>query len=234
VSDHLTEEEQLEAMKRWWNENGKWVVAAVVLSVGGYFGWGAWQDHQRAQAEAASQLYTELLDTLAVQESSDEPEEADLASAQGLVTELKNDYADTAYAANAALIRAGWAVEDGEPDLAEQQLRWVLKQKPDEPVAEIARLRLARVLLAKDDAEAALAQLAEDPPVASLKSDYAELRGDSHLALGETQAAREAYEEALNSLAGRQQTRHALLRGKLNNLPSNSSESAVEPEENAS
>lgn len=233
MSDHLTEEEQLEALKRWWKENGKWVATAVVLSVGGYFGWGAWQDHQRAQAEAASQLYTELLETLAVQETG-EPSSEDRARAQALVAELKTDYGHSAYTINAALINAGTAVKEGDLDSAEQELRWVLEQKPEAAVAEVARLRLSRVLLAQGNAQAALAEVTGQPEVDSLRSDYAELRGDSHLALGDIQAAREAYEVALNSLNAQQQNRHTLLRSKLNNLPSESSESLAEPEENAS
>ena len=233
MSDHLTEEEQLEALKRWWQENGKWVVTAVVLSVGGYFGWGAWQDHQRAQAEAASQVYTQLLETLAVRESG-APEPEELARAQALVTELKADYAHGAYAINAALINAGSAVQNGDLDTAEQELRWVLEQKPDAAVAEVARLRLSRVLLAQGNARAALAEVTDQVEVDSLKADYAELRGDSHLALGDIEAAREAYETALNSLGPQQQNRHTLLRSKLNNVPANGPESIAGPKENAS
>lgn len=233
MSDHLTEEEQLEAMKRWWKENGMWVVTAVVVSVGSYFGWGAWQDHQRAQAEAASQVYTQLLDTLAVRES-ETPDSEELARAQALVTELKTDYAHSAYAINAALLSAGSAVQSGDLDTAEQELRWVLEQKPEAAVAEVARLRLSRVLLAQGNAQAALEQVTGQPEGDSLRSDYAELRGDSHLALGDTQAAREAYEAALNSLSPQQQSRHTLLRSKLNNLPSNGPESVAGPKENAS
>ena len=44
MADHITEEEQIEALKRWWDENGKQVVLAIVLTVGGYFGWQAWTD----------------------------------------------------------------------------------------------------------------------------------------------------------------------------------------------
>ena len=233
MSDHLTEEEQLEALKRWWKENGKWVVTAVVFSVGGYFGWGAWQDHQRAQAEAASQVYTQLLETLAVRESG-APESDDLARAQALVSELKADYGHSAYAINAALINAGSAVKKGDLDTAEQELRWVLEQKPEAAVAEVARLRLSRVLLARGEAQAALAEVTGRAEVDSLKSDYAELRGDSHLALENIQAAREAYEAALNNLGPQQQNRYTLLRSKLNNLPSNGPESIAEPKENDS
>ena len=58
---YRTEEEQVEAIKRWWSENGKGVIAAVVIGVLGSVGWQSWQDRQVSQAEAASGIYQELL-----------------------------------------------------------------------------------------------------------------------------------------------------------------------------
>jgi predicted negative regulator of RcsB-dependent stress response len=53
VADHITEEEQIEALKRWWEENGKQTLLGIALIVGGYFGWQAWTDHGVEQASAA-------------------------------------------------------------------------------------------------------------------------------------------------------------------------------------
>ena len=54
MADHITEEEQIEALKRWWDDNGKQTILAIVLTVGGYFGWQAWTQHVDEQAAAAS------------------------------------------------------------------------------------------------------------------------------------------------------------------------------------
>ena len=61
MSTHLTEEEQLEVLKRWWKDYGKTVVAAIVAAVVVYFAWTAWQDKQRVKAESASSQYDTLV-----------------------------------------------------------------------------------------------------------------------------------------------------------------------------
>ena len=33
MADHITEEEQIEALKRWWDENGKQTILAIVLTL---------------------------------------------------------------------------------------------------------------------------------------------------------------------------------------------------------
>lgn len=224
MSDHLTEEEQLEALKRWWKENGKLIVLAVVVAVGGYFGWGAWQDQQRAQAEAASAQYEQLLNSLRTPEQ-------ELSSE--LVEEIKQG--SDLYAYNAALIKARTAVQKGELDAAVEQLQWVLEQSPGAAVTHLTRLRLARVLAAQGNQDAALAELQGKEPTASFASEYAEARGDILLAQGKTDDARSAYEFALQNLTSPQQSRAAVLQMKIDNLrTASASESAAGAEENAS
>lgn len=224
MSDHLTEEEQLEALKRWWKENGKFIVLAVVVAVGGYFGWGAWQDQQRAQAESASTQYEQLLNSM-------RSPEQELPSE--LVENLKQG--GDLYAYNAALIKARDAVEKGELDAAAEQLQWVLDQSPDAPVAQLTRLRLARVLAAQGSHDTALAELKSSEPAESFASEYAEVRGDILLAQGKPDDARGAYQFALENLTSPQQNRAALLQMKIDNLKTASaSESAAGAEENAS
>jgi predicted negative regulator of RcsB-dependent stress response len=65
VESYRTEEEQLEALKRWWQENGRGIVLGVVLALGLGFGWQAWQTNQQTAAENASILYQQLLQALA-------------------------------------------------------------------------------------------------------------------------------------------------------------------------
>lgn len=224
MSDHLTEEEQLEALKRWWKENGKFIVLAVVVAVGGYFGWGAWQDQQRAQAEAASAQYEQLLGSL-------RSPEQELPSE--LVEELKQG--GGLYALNAALIKARAAVEKDDLDAAAEQLQWVLDQSPEATIAQLTRVRLARVLAAQGSHDAALAELQSAEPSESFASEYAEARGDIFLAQGKTDEARSAYQFALESLTSPQQNRAGLLQMKIDNLKTASAgKSAAGAEENAS
>lgn len=232
MSDHLTEEEQLETIKRWWKEYGKWIVTAVVLVVGGYFSWGAWQDQQRARAEAGSVLYTELLDTLGVEEGEALADD-NRSEAEQLVEQLKTEYTDTGYGINAALLWARQAVSDNELEIAESELRWVLGQEPETEIAELTRLRLARVLAAQDDVEAALSLLDERTPPNSMMADFAEVRGDVLLKQGDTDGARQAYERALGALDGQDQNRYMLLQMKLDDIQQASAAELPGAEESA-
>jgi len=233
VSDHLTEEEQLETMKRWWKENGKWIVTAVVLGVGGYFSWGAWQDQQAAKAQAGSALYTELLETLEVEEGAALAEDG-RSHAEQLVEQLKAEHSGSAYGINAALLRARWAVSDNELDTAAEELRWVLEQRPKSAVEQLTRLRLARVLAAQDDAQGALNVLEKKSPASSMVSEFAEVRGDILLKQGDTEGAREAYESALSAVDEQDQNRFMLLQMKLDDLQQASAQELSGAEENAS
>ncbi|WP_051234920.1 YfgM family protein [Marinimicrobium agarilyticum] len=231
----LTEEEQLEALKRWWKENGKWVVTAVVVAVGGYFGWTTYQDQQLAKATSGSALYSELLDTLRVQSGEAISDEARAEVAE-LVSQLKENHADSAYGINAALIHAGQAVKDGDLETAESELRWVLDQQPSEETRQLAQVRLARVIAAQGELDDALAALEAGNPSKAMQAEYAEVRGDILSQQGNTDGAIEAYQSALESLDMQQQNRQRLLQMKLDNLqPATANDSeAPGPEENAS
>lgn len=233
MSDHLTEEEQLEALKRWWKENGKWIVTAVVIAVGGYFGWNTYQDQQQAKAEAGSALYSELLDTLAVEEGSTGSDD-DRARAAELVAQLKAEHANSAYGANAALIRAKWAVDENDLETAESELRWVLEQETAEATQQLARLRLARVLSARGQLDDALATLEAGTPADSIAAEYAEARGDILSEQGDNDGAAQAYQSALDSLDAQQQNRVLLLQMKLDNVQPATANDTSGSEENAS
>lgn len=209
MSDHLTEEEQLEALKRWWKENGKLIVLAVVVSAGGYFGWGAWQDHQRTQAETASVQFEALLNQM-------DTDEAGVSSE--LVDEIKQIKSNSLYAYNAAFLKAQAAVRNDDLDTAAAELEWILNANPEESVALLARVRLARVLNAQAEYAEALTVLSAVEPPASFASRFAEVRGDVLLGQGDHTGARAAYQMALEGLGAEAQSRASLLEMKLDNL----------------
>lgn len=233
MNDHLTEEEQLEAFKRWLKENGLWIVTAVVISVGGYFGWNTYQDQKQAKAEAGSAIYTELLETLAVEEGSAISDD-DRARAAELVEQLKAEHAGSAYGTNAALIRARWAVDENDLDTAESELRWVLEQDAAAATKQLARLRLARVESARGEFDEALATLDAETPAESIAAEYAEARGDILSKQGDNDGAAQAYQSALDSLDAQQQSRVLLLQMKLDNVQPATANDASGTEENAS
>jgi predicted negative regulator of RcsB-dependent stress response len=192
VDQYRTEEEQVEALRRWWDENGRSTIAAIVVAVAVGFGWQAYKSNDQQKRENASDLYQSMLQGIGQTGASAEQQEAVIDIAE----QIKDDYSGSTYAQFAALHLASRAVGNNELAEAEAQLRWVLgKAAKGSDTAEVAQLRLARVLAAAGDADQALAILAqagEGPYQAS----YAVARGDILLMQGRDDEAREAYANA--------------------------------------
>jgi predicted negative regulator of RcsB-dependent stress response len=216
VSVHLSEEEQLEVLKRWWKDYGKTVIITVVVAVAGYFAYTAWQDQKRQNAEDASEVYEQLV-KLVNTEPGKVMTDADKATASHLAKELKDADSKSMYAHSAAFFLAKIAVQDNKLDVAADELKWVLSAKPDAATEQLARLRLARVLTAQQAYDDALAQLSPEP-AAAYAAEYAEARGDILKLQGDLDAARTAYEKALATTDPQQQERYMLLQMKVDDL----------------
>ncbi|AFU98144.1 YfgM family protein [Simiduia agarivorans] len=214
MSAHLTEEEQLEALKRWWSENGKSLVIAVVLGVGGYVGYNGWQDSRQQNAEIASAKYEEITELLRQQEALTDENKSTLSH---LAQELKQGHADTFYGVQAAMLLAKQAVEANDLATAESELRWAESKADTANVKQLVNLRLGRVLLAQDKRDDALA-IAQQTVGPAFKALYIELKADALAAKGDTAAASEAYQAALDALTPEQAGLAAGLRMKLNSL----------------
>ncbi|WOJ96213.1 tetratricopeptide repeat protein [Congregibacter brevis] len=193
MESYRSEEEQVEALKRWWKENGRSTMIGVVLALGLGFGWQAWQKNQDVAAQNASNLYQQMLQALSAEEGQTS------TIGRQIATELKDSHRGSVYAQFAALHLARLAVNDGEPALAEQELRWVLAMADaQDDVHQVAQLRLARVLASQDKQDEALTILqgANTDFVAS----YALARGDILLSQGREADALAAYESAAAAL----------------------------------
>lgn len=219
MSVHLSEEEQLEVLKRWWKDYGRTIIIAVLVVVVGYFGFTTWQDQKRQAAEKASVMYEELLKLVNV-EPGKTISDADKATVTHLAGQLKEANSKSMYAHSAAFFLAKLAVEDNKLDAAVSELKWVLSAKPDAATEQLARLRLARVLTAQKAYDEALAQLTPEP-AAAFVADYAEARGDIFKLQGDLNAARTSFEKALTSIDPQQQERYMLLQMKVDDLKTN-------------
>ena len=187
-----SDEEQLEVLKSWWDENGKSLLTTVILGLTVVFGYRAYEDNVRETGEAASTTYENL-----VQATTNVGDENLRITAQTLGEELKTDHQGSAYSAFAAMHLSKVAVESGDLDSAAAQLEWVISQKPEPHLESIARMRLARVLVAKGDPTAAMAKLVNYSPADEQLASWEEVRGDVFMSLGDSASARAAYELAL-------------------------------------
>ncbi|HEC15315.1 MAG TPA: tetratricopeptide repeat protein [Sedimenticola sp.] len=204
MTAHLTEEEQVEALKKWWKENGKAAVAGVVLGLGGILGWQAWTQHQQTTAEQASAQFQQLL--MAVRTGA-----GDSVIKQGEL--LISRFEDSTYAVFAALAMARQYLEQGDSVSARGRLAWALANSDDPSVQQIARLRLARLMLNEGDLEGA-ARLADEAPADNFAGEFAQLRGDIAMAGNDRESARGYYREALAKEVGNAD----LVRMKLDDL----------------
>ncbi|WP_432696498.1 YfgM family protein [Marinobacterium sp. YM272] len=195
MAELRTEEEQVEAIKNWWKENGRSVLLAIAVAVAGVFGWQAWEKRVEAQSTNASITYQELLDAVMALRSAPE-DEAQLTTAKHLAGVLQDDYESSGYAALGAMLMARVAVDSNDLDQAFAQLDWVRQNAEDAELKQLATLRSARIKLAQGDADAADALL-KQANGEHYQASYQELRGDVLVAQGQLDQARQAYEQAL-------------------------------------
>lgn len=187
-----SDEEALEAVKRWWKENGGFIVAGLVIGLALIGGWRFWQASLETQAQEASVLHQEFLSAAS--------EEA-LPRARELTDKLQEDYDGTPYAAQASLRLAGLLVGGDQPEDAVAPLRWVIDNAPNPELGKLARVRLARVHVALSQPEAALEVLEGQDP-GRFAALYEEARGDAMLAADRPADARQAYGRALELASG--------------------------------
>lgn len=187
VDDRHSDQEQLEAIQRWLKTNGPGIIAGIALGLAAIGGWQYWTRYQQSQAENASVLYDNVIAAI---------EQDDMPKASGQAIALRDDYADSLYAALATFRLAKVDVDNGENTKAIAQLEWVLENNQQPEIQDIARLRLARLLLAEERLSDARTQL--DQVVSkSFTAELEELKGDVLLAQNQPDQARTAYQAAL-------------------------------------
>ena len=215
MANHLSDQEQLQVIKNWWQENGRYLVIGITVAASAYLGWQWWTKSQQQYAEQASAIYSELLASVAT--SGVEPLSNDrLTTADFLVEQLKSDFSDTAYAVNAALLQAKLGVDKGELDSAVEALNFVI-DKGSNDIRVVATHRLARVYLAQKNTDEALILASYDKDDA-FSSKFADLRGDIYSSKGDLIAAIAAYQQALEKITDGDGVQRNLIEIKLADL----------------
>lgn len=184
MEQFATEEQQVEAIKKFWKDNGSAIVIGAVLGLGGLWSWRYYNDTQVAAKESASVEYQKLVTSLS-QDNAIENAKA-FITAQG----------QTGYAPLAGFIAAQTAVEKGDFVEAVAQLQQVSSLTTDPILINVANLRLARVQFATLDYSAALASLTKVDNAAYVAEKEA-LRGDILVAQGNFKQASAAYQASI-------------------------------------
>lgn len=186
-----TEEQQVEALKRWWKENRNSTIAGLLTAIIGISGFNLWKDHQQEQKLAASTLYDEVL--VAMQQGKYD-------SVEKLQQRLAQDYSSSAYAAYASLLLAKSKVTQDDLDGAQVVLQELLKTAGNSEIGHVARIRLVKIMQAKGEFEQGLQLIAEaDTTAEGFAPTYDELTGDLYVALDRLGEARTAYQRALRA-----------------------------------
>ena len=190
-----TEEEELAMIRDWWQRNGKPLMTGVALALILVFGWKGWENYQANQAETASMLYQQLLDTVIT--DSGQP---DMSLVAAIAGNLQKDFAGSQYAQYGSLFVAKVAIDAGKPEEAVIQLQAVLDKPADDTLEELARQRLARVQAALGKVEEAL-KLLEGNAAPAFQAGREELKGDLLVQLDRPEEARAAYQKAKLALS---------------------------------
>lgn len=190
-----SEQEQLEEIKKWWQENGSSVLTGVALGLAILFGWRGWEAYTNRQAENASAFYEQVLINLE-QNKGDQ--------ARQVANSLLSEQSNSPYASLAQLNLAAQDLKEGNLDSSQARLQWVMERNALPQITHVARLRKVKLFLSQGKLDEAKKLMDSVADKGRFKASYTVLQGDIAMAQGQLEVARTAYTEALQSdaLAG--------------------------------
>ena len=204
MSDHQTEEQQVEAIKAFWGENGNAIIAGLVLGFASFIGYGYYKDNKLTQEVNTSEAYQTVV------ELADGDEKAYLAAGEKFII----DNADSSYSSLTALALAKEAASHQDWTQVESYLQTAIEKSDNEGVKAIATVRLARVQVELAQYDNAIATLSAPLP-ASFTSSAEEIKGDAYLKQDKVDLAKNAYQAAIDLLG---QASNPALQMKLDDL----------------
>lgn len=207
MTEYLTEQEQIQQLKTWVKQYGMTILVGIVLALFASYGWRYYQNYHNKILLHASAVYDEML-TLRAQNNNE--------GAKIQANKLISHYPKSPYAQMAAFMLARDAVINKNYGEAVNHLNWVVDHSKNHSIQEIARIRIARILITDQKPQVALETLKKlnDKNFIGMVD---EVRGDAYLAMNDPQAARKAYELALQELPNAEVNR-PILEMKYDNL----------------
>lgn len=205
----LTEKEQLDLMRTWWAENGRYVIGGVVLGVAILYGWNSWRDSIASAELDSSEMYEEVMTNVG---------EGNADEAEAAATQLFSTYADSVYTAQGRLAMARLYMDNGRDQDAADVLQALVDSDQSGEIGLIGRLRLARVLLYQDKADQVITLL-EGHLDNAFGPRFNEVLGDAYAATGAYDDALSAYRAALSDGRSPSVVDNELIQLKINDLP---------------
>ncbi|WP_455233975.1 YfgM family protein [Thiogranum longum] len=188
---HASEKEQIDALKKWWKENGSSVITGLLLGLSVLLGGKAWFGYQETQTLNASNVYAQMMAELS---------RNDADKVRTHANQLISNYSSSGYAPLAALALASLAAQEGELGAAQAQLEWALEKADSETIKHTARIRLVRVMIDRAQYAPAAQLLESVVDGGAYQYLYTELKGDLAMAQERPEQAATAYQEALEQM----------------------------------
>lgn len=185
-----TEEQQVEALQKWWKENGTSALIGLGIGIAAILGWNYWLDYKKEVNGKASAVYDQLLKDVVENKATE---------IDTVASKLKTEYSATEYANYSVLMQAKTKVEAGDLAGAKELLQGLANQSND--LSQLAKLRLVRLYLATGEFEKGLQLVAQidQKAAAGFEGNYDELVGDLYVALDRIDEARTSYEKAIRN-----------------------------------
>ena len=211
MDEFLSEKEQIQYIREWWQENRSYILTALIIVIGGVTGDNAWKSSVTEKQLSASSLY----ESLAVEISENNLEAGEMISDQ-----ISEDYSDTVYYEKAKLAMAYFYMSQSRDEDAANSLRSILSKSSDSELSLIAEMRLAKIMLYQKKYQEVIDMLKGNIGHA-FETKYSELLGDAYFGLEEFDKAEFAYMAALKNTNQAQIVDASLVQMKINDLPDN-------------
>jgi len=213
----LSEKEQLDEMRAWWSENGRFVIAGVVLGVAIIVGWNQWRSSIETSRIEASNLFEEVMTAA---------QNGDTGAAEDAASNLFAKYEKTVYPAQTRLAMARLYMDKGRDQDAVNVLRELVVAGNESEIQMLGRLRLAKVLLYQGKPDEVI-EILKDRGEGGFAPRYLEVLGDAYAAQGKFAEAQTVYLAALSGNSSLQTIDNNLIQLKLNDLPELTANSAA-------
>tara|TARA_Y100000768_G_scaffold166704_1_gene124837 strand:- start:737 stop:1420 length:684 start_codon:yes stop_codon:yes gene_type:complete len=209
VDEFLSEKEQIQYIREWWQENRSYILIAIIVIVGGIAGNNVWKSSIAEKHLTASSLY----ESLAVGVSDNNSDAAEVIADQ-----IFSEYEDTIYFEKAKLAMAYFYMSQSRDVDAANSLKDILQKSEDDEISLIAEYRLAKIMLYQKKYQEVIEMLAGNNGHA-FETKYSELLGDAYYGLQQYDAAEASYLAALRTTNQSQVVDAALIQMKINDLP---------------